>query len=429
MSRKTFAHICVNRDGMVGRRSFLRTVSAGAIGLSALSFTDLLTVHADELRKRRMSCIVLWMQGGPSQLETFDPKPDHPNGAETPTIETAVPGVRIAKGWEKTAGMMDQIALIRSMTNKEGNHARATYQVHTGYLPTGTLKHPGFGSNVAAELADPEFELPHIVSIGGRTVGSGFLGMQYEPFNVGNASNPPQNVEPVVNSERFRRRVGLIEELEKGGFERSGGYDRVKDHQTLYRQTANMILSPRMKVFDIDQEPADVHDAYGKTEFGRGCLLARRLVETGVPFVEVVLNGWDTHLDNHQRVGSLAAQVDPAMATLIGDLKARGLLDSTLIVWMGEFGRTPKMNGRGGRDHFPRCYNVALAGAGIKGGQVIGESSPDGTSVKDRPVTVQDLLGTFCKALGMNPAKENMSPVGRPIKIVDGGKPVMELFG
>ena len=426
MDHRILTQVSLRRSGM-GRRTFLRTVG-GAIGLSALNFADLMTVHAEELRKRRMSCILLWMAGGPSQFETFDPKPDHANGAETPTIETAIPGVRIAKGWEKIAAAMGDIALIRSMTNKEGNHQRATYQVHTGYLPTGTLKHPAFGSNVAAELADPSFELPHIVSIGGRTIGSGFLGMQYEPFAVQNADRPPQNVEPAVTSERFRRRVGLIEALEDKGFARNGGYDRVKDHQTLYRQTANMILSPKMKVFDLDQESDAVQTAYGKTEFGRGCLLARRLVETGVPFVEVVRGGWDTHLENHERVGNLAKQVDPAMATLITDLKERGLLDSTLVVWMGEFGRTPKMNPRGGRDHYPRCFNVAVAGAGIKGGQVVGASSADGTSVKDRPVSVQDLLSSFCKALSINPAKENMTPVGRPIKIVDGGEVVKELF-
>ncbi len=428
MNDRLLTQVSLKR-GALQRRSFLATLGAGALSLSALNFTNLMTVHADDLRKRKMSCILLWMAGGPSQFETFDPKPDHANGAETPTIETALAGVRIAKGWEKTAAALGDIALIRSMTNKEGNHQRATYQVHTGYLPTGTLKHPAFGSNVAAELADPSFELPHIVSIGGRTIGSGFLGMQYEPFAVQDADRPPQNVEPAVTGERFRRRVGLIEALEDKGFARNGGFDRVKDHQTLYRQTANMILSPKMKVFDLDQESESVRSAYGNSDFGRGCLLARRLVETGVPFVEVVRNGWDTHLENHERVGSLAAQVDPALTALIGDLKQRGLLQSTLVVWMGEFGRTPKMNPRGGRDHYPRCFSVAVAGAGIKGGQVIGASTPDGASVKDRPVSVPDLLTSFCRALAIDPRKENMSPVGRPIKIVDGGAVVDELFG
>jgi uncharacterized protein (DUF1501 family) len=195
-----------------------------------------------------------------------------------------------------------------------------------------------------------------------------------------------------------------------------------------------MVLSPRIKTFDLSEESEALREAYGRTPFGQGCLLARRLVETGVTFVEVVSSGgagvqnWDTHQNNNERVASLAGHVDPGLATLIGDLKQRGLLERTLVIWMGEFGRTPKVNPNGGRDHYPRCFNVALAGAGIRGGQVIGASSPDGTEPKDRPVAVTDLLSTFCQALQIDPKKENMSPVGRPIKIVDGGTPVSELF-
>jgi hypothetical protein len=315
------------------------------------------------------------------------------------------------------------------MTNREGNHQRATYQVQTGYLPTGTIKHPAFGSNVAAELADPTFDLPPIVSIGGRPVGAGFLGVGYEPFLVNNPQQPPPNVAPAVPASRFSRRMGLLESLEDAGFARSGGYDQVREHQTLYRQTAGMVLSPHMKTFDLDQEDDKVRDAYGRSAFGQGCLLARRLVETGVSFVQVVRNGWDTHDNNNERVGNLAGDVDPALATLITDLKERGQLDSTLVIWMGEFGRTPEVNPRAGRDHFPRCFNMALAGAGVKGGQVIGASSPDGSEVKDRPVAVNDLLASFFKALAIDARKENMTAVGRPMKIVDGGTAVTELFG
>src|SRR5438128_2207146 len=185
-----------------------------------------------------------------------------------------------------------------------------------------------------------------------------------------------------------------------------------------------MVMSPRLKAFDITQEKDAVRDRYGRTAFGQGCLLARRLVETGVTFVEVESNGWDTHDDNFNRVKSLSESVDPAVAALIGDLKERGMLDKTLVVWMGEFGRTPKINPRTGRDHYPRAFNMALAGAGIKGGQVIGATSDDGSDVKERPVGVADLFCTFCEALKINPRKENMSGIGRPFKIVDGGQPV-----
>jgi hypothetical protein len=368
------------------------------------------------------------MAGGPSQFETFDPKPDHANGGGTEVIETAVPGIRIAAGWKQTAATMKEIALVRSMTNKEGNHQRATYQLHTGYAPTGTVKHPAFGSAAAAELGDPKFDLPHIVSIGGPTIGAGMLGVSYEPFQVPNPTQPPTNVTLPVPADRFARRLGLLQGLEKAGFGATGGADRVRDHTALYRQTAGMVLSPRMRAFDLGGEDPTLRASYGQNPFGQGCLLARRLVQAGVTFVEVRSNGWDMHQQVHERMTGAAGQVDPGFATLVQDLKSKGLLATTLVVWMGEFGRTPKVNANAGRDHFPRAFNIALAGGGITGGQVIGASSADGTDVKDRPVTVNDLLCSFCHALKIDPTKENMSPLGRPIKIVDGGKAVAELF-
>jgi hypothetical protein len=315
------------------------------------------------------------------------------------------------------------------MTNKEGNHQRASYQLHTGYPPTATVKHPHIGCSAANERNDHKFDLPHVVSIGGPTVGAGFLGVGLEPFVIQNAERPPSNAQPLVPAGRYRRRLGLLGKLESAGFERVGGYDRVRDHQSLYDQTSRMVLSPRMKAFDLDGENAQLRDAYGRTPFGQGCLLARRLVETGVSFVEVKAGGWDTHDEVNNRVGKLAGQVDPAFSTLIEDLKRRGMLDKTLVIWMGEFGRTPKINARAGRDHFPRVFNIALAGGGVKGGQVVGESSADGSEVKDRPVSVPDLMASFCHALKVDPTKEVMTPVGRPIKVVDGGKSVSELFG
>jgi hypothetical protein len=431
MTEKSIVQVAMNRQGVLGRRGFLKSLGLGAVGLAGLSFTDLVALQADELRKKGMSCILLWMAGGPSQFETFDPKPDHANGAGTETIETAVPGVRIAQGWNKTAAIMNDIALIRSMTNKEGNHARATYQLHTGYAPTGTVRYPSFGSVTAAELGDPKFDLPHIVSIGGPTIGAGMLGVAYEPFQVQNPNQLPQNV-PLpagVSPERFNRRIGLLNGLETAGFasNRAGGEDRVREHQALYRQSRDMVLSRHAQAFDLDAEDSALRDAYGRSNFGQGCLLARRLIEVGVTFVEVRSNGWDTHNQAKDRLAKLSGEVDPAFATLINDLKRVGRLDSTLVVWMGEFGRTPRLTGDG-RGHYPRAFNAALAGGGVKGGQVIGETSADGTEVKDRPVAVNDLLKTFCHALKIDPKKENLSPQGRPIKIVDGGEPVLSLF-
>jgi len=222
--------------------------------------------------------------------------------------------------------------------------------------------------------------------------------------------------------------MGLLRDLEQAGYAQLGGSESVRDHQTLYQQTARMVLSPRMKVFDLNTEPPQLRDFYGRTSFGQGCLLARRLIEAGVTFVEVHRSGWDTHNDNIPRSAKLTAEVDPAYATLLNDLKGRGLLDSTLVIWMGEFGRTPKINPNAGRDHFPHAFSVALAGCGVRGGQVIGATSADGTEVQDQPVTVPDLMRSFCHALGINPDKQNDSPLGRPVKIVDGGRVVGPLF-
>ena len=438
MFEKTIIRVSTSGQGVLSRRGFIRGVSlgVGAAGLAGVSFTDVMALNADDLRKRQMACILLWMGGGPSQLDTFDPKPDHANGGSIKTIETAVPGIRIAEGWEHTAKVMNDVALIRSMTNKEGNHQRAAYQVHTGYAPTGTLKHPNIGCVAASELGDPKFDLPHMVAVNGPTIGAGFLGVGLEPFIVQNPEQPPANaaLPASVGAHRFQRRLGLLHALENSGFERTGGADRVKDHASLYKQTAGLVLSPRMKAFHVQDEPAAVRSAYGQTQFGQGCLLARRLVQAGVTFVEVRSAGpagagnWDTHKDNHEKIKTLAGDVDPAFAALIADLKSKGMLDRTLVLWMGEFGRTPKINPNAGRDHFPWVFNVALAGGGVKGGQFIGASSADGTEVKDHPVAVNDLLATVCHALKIDAHKENMTPVGRPIRIVDGGKVVKSLF-
>jgi uncharacterized protein (DUF1501 family) len=434
MTLQSLMHIQTNHDGVFNRRSFLRNLAIGSAGLGMLGWKDTVTLHAEELRKRGMACVLMFMRGGPSQFETFDPKPDTTNGGPTKAISTAVEGVQIAEGWEHLAKAMGDVALIRSMTNREGEHQRATYQLHTGYVPAGSVKYPSLGSIVASEIGPQDFDLPHFVSIGNRvnTIGSGFLGMSVAPFVVPNPSQLPANVAlpQGVADKRFERRFGLLGQIEED-FAQAGGGPRVAEHKSVYSNAAQMVRSPRLRAFDLAQEKDTVRDRYGRTPFGQGCLLARRLVEQGVTFVEIESNGWDTHQDNFDKVKSLAGQVDPAFAALVSDLKERGMLERTLIIWMGEFGRTPKINARGakpGRDHYPRAFNVALAGGGIKGGQVIGSTSADGTDVKSRPVTVPDLFCSFYQALKINPRKENLSTLGRPIKLMDKGTAVKELF-
>jgi uncharacterized protein (DUF1501 family) len=228
-------------------------------------------------------------------------------------------------------------------------------------------------------------------------------------------------------ADRYARRLDLLDRLE-ADYAATHARQEVAGHQKLYRQAARMIQSPQMKAFDLEQESAATRAAYGEGAFASGCLLARRLVEAGVPFVEVGLNGWDTHLDNFAQVKSLAKQVDQPFAQLIADLKQRGMLDSTLVVWMGEFGRTPRVNPRGGRDHYPRAFNVVLGGGGVRGGRVIGKTDAGGSSVEDRPVSVPDLFQSFCKSLAIDPSYQNMAGNGRPIKLVEHGEPVAELF-
>jgi hypothetical protein len=428
MAVHAYMHLQADRTGLVSRRTFLRGVTAGAAG--ALGWKDVVTLNATELRKRGMACILLFMNGGPSQFETFDPKPGTANGGPTKGIPTAIPGVQVAEHWPKVAKQLGDIALIRSMNNKEGAHPRAVYQLKTGYLPSGVAKFPAFGAVVAKELSPPDFDLPSFVSIGQRdTIGSGFLGMEFAPFNVLNPNQMPSNVELPggINNQRFNRRLGLLKDLESD-FADAGASHQVEGHQAVYQGAARLVQSPRLKAFNLSQEKDAVRDQYGRSAFGQGCLLARRLVETGVTFVEVELNGWDTHQDNFEKVKTLAGPTDQGFAALVADLKERGMLDKTLVIWMGEFGRTPRVNGQNGRDHFPRAFCAALAGGGVKGGRAIGATSSDGTAITDRPVSVQDLFTSFCHSLKINPRKENHGPLDRPIKIVDGGEPVKELF-
>lgn len=423
--------VAISRRSMF-RQSFVYGASASALA-GAMNFRDVMTLNANELRKDGRAMILLFMQGGPSQLDTFDPKPGTDNGATCDAIDTAVSGIRIAEGWTQTAKQMNDIAIIRSMTNKEGEHQRAVYQMHTGYIPTGSVKHPSLGATIAKELAPMDRELPALVTIGDRGTngsGAGFLGVDYEPFQVAGRAvgNIPDNVSPIIGDKRYTRRLGLLDKLE-GEFASRGAESAVNNHRRIYDKSSKLVLSPMTKTFDLSDESAETKERYGKSDFGKGCLLARRLIEAGVTFVEVRLNGWDNHQDIAENIRKLIDMCDPAVAALISDLKSRGLLDKTLVLWTGEFGRTPKINPRNGRDHWPRNFNALLAGGGVKGGQVIGESAKDGMGVAKDPVSVPDLFSSICKSLDVNGAKENMSPIGRPLKIVDGGKPIEQLFG
>jgi len=423
--------VSIHRQLGVRRREFMCGISSAALAAGCISWTDLLSVEASRLREQGAACILLWMKGGPSQFETFSPKPNHDNGGGTRAIDTAVPGIELSDNLPDTARIMRDICVIRSMNSKEGSHPRASFLLHTGYIPTPSLRHPAFGSIVANQIVSPTQDLPGFVRIGARgrgASGAGFLGVQFDPFVMQRADGKPKNTEVPTTTFRFRRRLNLLDELDTGvalpGLKKQSAVQR-----ELYQRAANLVVSPDMTAFDIEQEPALVRLAYGDSEFGQGCLLARRLVEAGVTFVEVVHGNWDTHQENFSQTSALCSEFDGPYAQLLGDLKQRGMLERTLVIWMGEFGRTPRINPRSGRDHYPRAFSVALAGGGVRGGQVIGQTDAGGVEVTERPVTVPDLFQTFCRGLSIDADHENMSPIGRPIKIVEGGEVVEEVFG
>jgi hypothetical protein len=418
----------------LSRRDALKLTAAGVTGASMSGWLPVLAARAAaQPTKRTKSCILLWMAGGPSHKDTFDLKPGTENGGPFKEIDTSVPGIRISEHFPQFAKQMQHAAILRGMSTLEGAHDRAQYHLHTGYREgQGGVNYPSIGALVAKELGRPEFPLPNFVTIGGRVFGSGFLGSKYQPLAVADVRRGVENLKPLVSGGAFDGRVDLLVEMEKA-FHRDYQAGAGVAHRTTYERAVALMKSKEAKAFDISQEPGSMRKAYGDGRFGESCLLARRLIEMGVSFVEVVLGGWDTHQNNFDRVKTLSQQVDPALSSLITDLKDRGLLDSTLVVWMGEFGRTPKINSRGakpGRDHYPRAWSTVLIGGGIKGGQVVGKTDREGAVVTERPISTIDFMATICSILGIDHTKQNTTAIGRPIRIVEkGSKPVKELLG
>jgi uncharacterized protein (DUF1501 family) len=416
----------------LSRRDFLRLSSAGVFGTALSGWLPLLAARAAETRQQSKRCILLWMDGGPTHKDTFDLRPGTQHGGPYQAIQTSVPGIQISEHFPRFAQLMNHSAIIRSMSTGEGAHGRAKYYLHTGYKEgQGGLAYPSIGSIAAAELGNPNNPMPNFVSVGNRSFGSGFLGPRHQPLIVTDPVRGVENLRPFVQNSQFSNRVGLLEELEQG-FHREHPTVTAQAHRTTYQRAVTLMHDRGAQAFDISRESAATRTRYGSSRFGDGCLLARRLIETGVTFVEVTLGGWDTHQNNFARVQQLSGQVDPAMSSLIEDLRDRGLLDSTLVIWMGEFGRTPRINNRGaqpGRDHYPRAWSSVLTGGGIRGGQVIGRTDAEAATVVERPVSTLDFMATVCRALGIDHNKMNQTPIGRPIRIVErGANPVTQLF-
>lgn len=431
------------------RRVWLGRAASITFGSWMLGHTRL---EANQSSKPIRSCIVLWMVGGASQMDTFDLKPSHKNGGPFKEIDTSVPGIRISEHLPRIAQRAEHLAIIRSMSTTEGDHSRATRHLSTGYEPRLNVDYPHLGSVIAQERRDDESSIPHFVTISPPTFNSqlaGFLGSRFAPLmikpTVVDAGTPDQpdsrvvtlgveNLTPPrgISSSKFQRRAGLLQSLNANFAARQP--DVVSSSYRVAAERAQRLMDPTAAAaFDLNQEPALQRAAYGTDAFGQGCLLARRLVERGVGFVEVRMDGnfnnWDTHSNNFANVQTLSSELDRPWSQLLDDLKERGLLDSTLVVWMGEFGRTPAINSGGGRDHFPGAWSTVLTGGHIRGGQVVGRTSPDGMTIEDRPVSVPDFLATIFMGLGIDPSKQNLAKDGQPIRIVDSAaKPLKELL-
>jgi len=434
--------------GITDRRHFLKhAAGATAVTLPGLSFLSDLRAQAPAMKKKGKSLIVLWMGGGPSTIDLWDMKPGSPNAGEHKPVSTTASGVQITEHLPKVGKQMNHLSLVRSLTTSEGDHMRGTTLMSTGRTPNPLSEFPHVGSALSYVTSqDAEamknMELPAFISVGGGRVGPGFLGMKYAAFTVQNPGSPPENVQPPAEvAGRMERRKVIFDTLESS-LKTNVAADAAQAHRDVYGKALQLVTSSRKDVFNFnnDRDQKDVA-RYGNNGFGRGCLLARKLVEAGVACVEVTLGGWDMHNGIFPALTRTLPQLDGGMAALVEDLAASGKLKDTVIVWMGEFGRTPRINQNGGRDHFPRAWSVAVGGGKLKGGIAHGSTSADGTEVKDKPVKIGDLYATLYAGLGLEESHGQIRDnLGRPRALAanptpgnptldDKAAPIKELVG
>lgn len=432
-------------DG-VSRRDFLHL---GLLTTFGLSVSELFRLQAKAAatsgpNARAVSCILIWLDGGPSHVDTFDPKPDAPSEVRSAfkAIPTRVAGVQICEHLPRIAQVMGDVALIRSLTHELGNHDTGARFLLTGHRPAPTLEYPSLGSIVASERGFAGAMPPYVAipndGVGGdsNAARSGYLPGSFSAFNVGDDPSRVRDLHPPegVSFARTDARREMLRKMDS--FSRAveeGPITQKRD--AFYEQAYRLLASSEAKAaFDLSGEKQTTRERYGSSRIGAGCLLARRLVEAGSRFVTVVDSGWDMHqqvfreLPDSRFPGSgKLPNLDRAYAALITDLRERGLLESTLVVLMGEFGRTPKLNALAGRDHWPRAGFVCLAGGGVRGGRAIGATDSYGEAPVERPVSPPDLAFTILRLLGVDPVKELMTPSGRPVKILSEGSFVSEL--
>ncbi|MDG2224153.1 MAG: DUF1501 domain-containing protein [Rubripirellula sp.] len=434
---ETSSEALCNRTAHLSRRTLLGAGVGGPMMsalASRLAWADEKGLN-DPAKPRNV--ILLWLEGGPSQLETFDPHPGGRIGGEVKAIPTSAKGVEISDLLPQTAEQMHLTSLVRSVTSKEGDHQRALYNVKTGYRPDPTLKHPSIGA-VLCHVDDRGADIPRNVSIvpGNSPGRGGYLGAKFDAFKVNDPAGRVSDVKRPVADPRYDQRLEDLWTLEsefRRGRLKNLDLDRTL-HETATKSALTMMSSDQLDAFDVSQESKATLDAFGDSRFGRGCLAASRLIEVGVRCVEVTLGGWDSHVTNHSLQSSACETLDPALASLLKRLEEREMLDSTLLICGGEFGRTPTMNPADGRDHWPHGFSTLMAGCGIRRGAVFGATASDPKMDSDRPLddvsdvtTVADIHATALSVLGVEHDFEEDTPIGRPLKRSE-GTPITDIM-
>lgn len=417
------SHGC--RGYQLSRRAVLGASAGTFLGLNV---RNLVALAGTDRKPTAEHVILFWNSGGMSHIDTFDPKPGRPTQGEFSPIDTSVPGVQISEIFPLLSKQMHHAALLRSIAGQNGDHGRGTYQLQTSYNTFPNLRHPGLGNIVTHELSQLG-DLPAFVSVSGQGTRAGYLGQKCEAFFVGKPGekDPYLAFPEGIAQLRGNKRLDALARI-NARFVNQAPSEDFKATETATRDAVELMRSPALEAFELDKESDETRDRYGRTEFGRGCLLARRLVEKGVRFVQVNRGGFDVHANAFPAMQAHGETMDSGLAALVADLAESGLLSKTLILMLSEFGRTPKINKDAGRDHHAGVFTVFMAGGGIKGGTVVGTSDEDGYKPKDRPIPVPDIHASVCYALGIDANKEVMTPLQRALKLVDNGKPVMELF-
>lgn len=439
--------------GTSDRRHFLsHAAGAAAVAAPGLQFLSGLRAQAAELKKKNKSLIILWMDGGPATIDLWDMKPGHANGGTFKPVPTAASGIEINPLLKKVGAQFKNLSVVRSLTTAEGDHTRAKFLMNTGRSPNPLVEFPHIGSVLSYQMAqDAEAmkggsDLPGFISVGGNRAGPGFLGMKYASFVVSNPGGAPENTEKPndVTDSRMLRRAEMFKALE--GMTPSGSKsasalglktnvpgDAVQAHKDVYQKALDLVVSSRKDVFKFNaKEQEQITSRYGANNFGRGCLLAKKLVESGVGCVEVSLGGWDMHNNIAAAMERQLPMLDGGMGSLVEDLTESGRIKDTVIVWMGDFGRTPKINQNAGRDHYPRAWSVVVGGGNIKGGVVVGSTTEDGGTVKDSPAKIGDLYATLYTGLGLDPYAPIRDNLGRPTAVAgdkDKSTPIKGLVG